>query len=449
MKMTWSENSLMALIRAQKTRAAAVVALCIKGMGALLTIAIFTLAARAMTPDEFGQLAIWFNAMSFLAVAAVFGQETLIARSWGEYSGRGEHEVARAAYRFGWRTTAASGVIFVVALLVVAPLTSVQVAPSALYAGAAFLFAQTMLHYSSHSSRVIAGFVVSETNRELTWRFILSLAVVWAVFHRGLTPAEFFYAGAAGMVLSIVFQSVAVRRKFAAEPVDERCESDRSAWFARSRAMWLSAMVEAASQYADVMLIGYFASPAVAGGYFVTARIANIFLMVTTGLNTYLVTHCAKLYFSGQIHKLQDIMRSIATTALAFLLPALVAIVVFGRPILSIFGDRYTADYPTLVVLTLTSFTVSLCGSASGVLLTTGHEKLYSGVISVATAARLALTATLAAKYGALGAACGFALVNAPLAIGLAIICRNVCGVDPSIVNIVSRWRPVTRVAGA
>ena len=71
MKMTWSENSLMALIRAQKTRAAAVVALCIKGMGALLTIAIFTLAARAMTPDEFGQLAIWFNAMSFLAVAAV------------------------------------------------------------------------------------------------------------------------------------------------------------------------------------------------------------------------------------------------------------------------------------------------------------------------------------------------------------------------------------------
>jgi O-antigen/teichoic acid export membrane protein len=418
-------------------------------MGALMTIGVFTLAARAMSTDEFGQLAIWFNAMSFLAVAAVFGQETLIARSWGEYSGRGEHGLARGAYRFGWTTTVASGAIFSVALLALAPLTTVKIAPATLYAGAAFLFAQTMLHYSSHSSRVIAGFVVSETNRELTWRFILLLAVVWAVFHRGLTPTEFFCAAAAGMMLSIAIQSLAVRRIFAANPFAEGREADRAAWFARSRSMWLSAIVEAASQYADVMLIGYFATPAVAGGYFVTARIANIFLMVTTGLNTYLVTHCANLFFSGQIQKLQDIMRSIATTALAFLLPSLVVIVAFGKPILSMFGERYVADYPTLVVLSLACFAVSLSGSASGVLLTTGHERLYARVISVATVTRLALTATLAAKYGALGAACGFALINAPLAVGLTLICRAVCGVDPSIVNIVSRWRPATRPASA
>ncbi|MGA8170185.1 MAG: lipopolysaccharide biosynthesis protein [Methylocystis sp.] len=443
--MTGSVDLLIAFIRARKTRAAAILALCIKGMGALLTIAIFTLAARAMTTDEFGQLAIWFNAMSFLAVAAVFGQETLIARSWGEYSGRGEHGIARGAYRFGWRTTVASGAVFVVALLAFAPLTTVKIAPATLYSGAAFLFVQTMLHYSSHSSRVIAGFVVSETNRELTWRFILLFAVVWAVFHRGLTPTEFFCAGAAGMMLSILFQSLAVRRHFTDMPFAERREVHRAAWFARSRSMWLSAMVEAASQYADVMLIGYFATPAAAGGYFVTARIANIFPMVMTGLNTYLITHCANLYFSGDIQRLQEIMRSIATTALAFLLPALLAILVFGRQILSIFGERYVSDYPTLVVLSLACFAVSLSGSASGVLLTTGHEKLYARVISVATAMRLALTATLAAKYGALGAACGFALINAPLAVGLTIMCRAVCGVDPSIVNIVSRWRPAIR----
>lgn len=446
--MRGSLQAILNRLRSQRTAFAAVFAMGIKAAGALLTIAVFTLAARAMSADDFGQLAVWFNAMSFLAVAAAFGQETLIARSWGEYSGRGEHEVAHGAYWFGLRTTVLSAALFVVGLLVLAPLAGVKVAPMALHAGAVFLFMQTMLHFSSHSSRVMVGFVVSETNRELTWRLVLLIVVVWSLLHqgdlnRGLSPAEFFGAGAAGMALSVMFQLLAVRRKFLGEPVARARETDRPAWFARSRAMWLSAMVEATSQYADVMLIGYFASPAVAGDYFVAARIANIFLMVSTGLNTYSFTHSANLYFSGRIERLQHILRAVVTAALAFVLPALLVIVAFGQPILTIFGERYAAAFPVLVVLTIGAFIVSLCGSASVILLTTGHERLYSRVVTLATVARMALTSVLAMKYGALGAACGWALVNAPLAMGLAIICRAVCGVDPSIASLLAgrrRW---------
>ena len=41
--------------------------------------------AAAWSRDAFGTLAIIFNAMSFLAVIAPCGQETLIVRSWDEY----------------------------------------------------------------------------------------------------------------------------------------------------------------------------------------------------------------------------------------------------------------------------------------------------------------------------------------------------------------------------
>jgi O-antigen/teichoic acid export membrane protein len=202
--------------------------------------------------------------------------------------------------------------------------------------------------------------------------------------------------------------------------------------------MWLSAIVEAASQYADVMLIGYLASPAVAGDYFVAARLANIFIMVQTGLNTYSFTHSANLYFSGQRQKLQDIMRSLVSVAAAIAAPCLVVIFIFGEPILTIFGQRYASVYPTLVVLATAAFTMSLSGSASVILLTTGHENLYSRIITLATIVRMALTAMLAMRYGAFGAACGWAIVNAPLSIALAYICRRVCGVDPSIIGVIS-----------
>jgi O-antigen/teichoic acid export membrane protein len=439
--MSPRSNAILDLLRGQRAAVASVFAMSIKAAGALLTIAVFTLAARALSADEFGQLAIWFNALSLLAVAAVFGQDTLIARSWGEYSGRGEHDVARRAYRFGWQVTILSGGVFALGLLVLAFLGHFKLAPAAVFAGAAFLFAQTVLHFSSHASRVQVGFVISEVNRELTWRLVLLFAVAWAAFHQGFSLARFFVAGAAGMVLSVIFQTIAVRRKLAREPVALRREANPSAWLSRAHAMWLSAIVEATSQYADVMLIGYFASPAAAGDYFVAARLANIFLMVSTGLHTYSMTHSANLFFSNQTSRLQDILRSLAIVSLAFLLPSVVILLVAGEPILTIFGARYAAAYPVLIVLTLASFVRSLCGPAPGILLTTGHEHLYSWVVILATAARMALTAALATKFGAFGAAWAWAIGNVPLAVGLAILCRLVCEVDPSVAAIFTRSR--------
>ena len=83
--MSPRSNAILDLLRGQRAAVASVFAMSIKAAGALLTIAVFTLAARALSADEFGQLAIWFNALSLLAVAAVFGQDTLIARSWGDW----------------------------------------------------------------------------------------------------------------------------------------------------------------------------------------------------------------------------------------------------------------------------------------------------------------------------------------------------------------------------
>ncbi|WP_036281019.1 lipopolysaccharide biosynthesis protein [Methylocystis sp. ATCC 49242] len=420
---------------------AAVVAMSIKAGGALLTLTVFTLAARAMSADEFGRLAIWFNAMSFLAVAAVFGQDTLIARNFGEYAGKGDYAQAWGAYRFGWRWTLISGAVFVAGLIALAPLIYPDIARTALLAGAFFLFTQTALHYSSHSSRVAVNIVVSETNRELSWRLVLLVVVIWSVLHQGLTPAEFFAAAAIGQILSLGAQLIYMRRSYRTHSVTLLRDDDRKHWFARGLAMWQSAMVEAASLYFDVMLIGYFASPAVAGDYFVAARIANIFMMVLTGLNTYSFSHSANLYFSGQTQKLQDILRMLVLVGTAMVAPVLLLIYVFGVQILTIFGQRYAAVYPTVVVLATACFIMSMSGSASVILLTTGHEKLYSRVITYATLARVALTAVLAWAFGAFGAACGWALINAPLFMALGAICRRACGVDTSIVSVLTYLR--------
>src|SRR5580658_10328644 len=99
-------SRLATLVRRQRAMVGAVFALSIKAGGALLMITIFTLIARSMSTTAFGEIAVWFNALSCLAVTAVFGQETLIVRSWGEYLGQRQYDLMAGAYRFGWSVAA-------------------------------------------------------------------------------------------------------------------------------------------------------------------------------------------------------------------------------------------------------------------------------------------------------------------------------------------------------
>src|SRR5437016_8458150 len=78
-------------------------ALVIKLIAAFLGFAMFTLSSRYMDPAGFGSLAVIFNAMSFFAVVALCGQETLIVRCWNEYCGSNRPALARGVLTFGVR----------------------------------------------------------------------------------------------------------------------------------------------------------------------------------------------------------------------------------------------------------------------------------------------------------------------------------------------------------
>jgi len=72
----------------------------------------FTIAARVIGPTEFGQFAIWFNLVSFLAIIALCGQETLIVRSWNEYTHQHRYDLVRGAISFGIAVCAAAALFW-------------------------------------------------------------------------------------------------------------------------------------------------------------------------------------------------------------------------------------------------------------------------------------------------------------------------------------------------
>src|SRR5690349_6113456 len=86
-------------------------ALGIKVTAAVTGFIMFALLSRHLEPAEFGELAIIFNAASFLAVVSLCGQETLIQRSWNEYCDSNRPALARGALSFGLRVVVAASLV--------------------------------------------------------------------------------------------------------------------------------------------------------------------------------------------------------------------------------------------------------------------------------------------------------------------------------------------------
>src|SRR5690606_25564157 len=90
-------------------------ALALKVAGACAAFVMFAATARTLDAEAFGRLGIWFNAMCFLAVVALCGQETLILKVWPTGSGT----CRRALVRFALRNTIAAALgLFLMALMV-------------------------------------------------------------------------------------------------------------------------------------------------------------------------------------------------------------------------------------------------------------------------------------------------------------------------------------------
>src|SRR5437764_14580936 len=80
-------DSFLQLIRRDVTRGVAGTILLKVGSGGL-AFAMFSLAARAMTPDGFGIFATWLSLAQIAAVVGLIGQELLLVRFLNEYQAR-------------------------------------------------------------------------------------------------------------------------------------------------------------------------------------------------------------------------------------------------------------------------------------------------------------------------------------------------------------------------
>lgn len=395
-----------------------------------INLVMLTLLARAMAQEAFGTFAIWFNAASLLAVAAACGQEKLILRSWSEYGESGRPGLARGALAFGIRV--AVGAPVATALFVVAYGLVAGTEPGLLAGAGLFVVLQSVFWFSSHATRAIAGIGWGE-GHDITWRLVVVIGAGVALVQRlPIDAATFFLLADAGLLLAIALQVAVAVSRMPAAVRRATAEMETRAWFRRSFGMWSAAILEAAGQFLEVILVGLVLSPAAAGGYFVAVRLANAFAMITGGLYNYSTRQVSKLHYSNSGAELSEALRMMAWLTAALVTAGIVLVALAGRELLALFGPGFVESYPLLLILSFGTAAVALVGPAPAVLLLTGHEATYSRIVLASVVARCLGVVLLAPLFGAAGAALASAGGLLAMAIALGAACRRMAGIDPT-----------------
>lgn len=415
---------------------AAAASLTLKITGSVLALVLFVLAARALDVADYGRLVMLFNAASLVAVVAMAGQDTLILRSWGEYAER-DPAAARAVLRFGAVVVGSGATIAALGTATVLAVVDRGLGAATIAAVAAFAATQTVVGYAGNTARAIGGAVRSETVRELVWRLPLFAFVAAGLV--GAVPfgvLGFFVVAIVGQVVAIAAFAVVVVRGLPATVRAARPGPMQREWIGRSVALTAAVASEAAHQYADVLMVGFVLGPAAAAGYFVIARIAGVFPMLTSGLHNYTSAKAAMLHYAGETEALRRLLAQVTALASVFVAGLLTAIVLAQGPLLGLFGEAYVGYGGPLVALSAITAFATLTGPGSTLLMTMGLDVVYLKLVVTSLAVRISCLLVMAPAWGVWGAVLAVGAAVVPLSTAAAATCVRRFGVDPSIVGV-------------
>jgi O-antigen/teichoic acid export membrane protein len=422
-----------------------ITAVLIKAGLVLLNFTLITLAARALDPQAFGHYSILYSAASLLFVVAAVGQEPFILRVWNEMTASGDAARLKGALLFTC-TACCCGLIAVTTLLW--PWALAYDHKGAM-AAVLYLIFSAPLQICVHLVRTEMGAL---------WGDGMSFAIV------GVPPvtylaiclltgapasiANIFLTMSAGVFIALVIQILLIRHRIIALFPDFSNVPrvfERAQWMSRSAKLWLTASLEAANQYLDVIIIGFLMDPATAGAYFVTVRLANLFAAAADAINLFATQHLPGLYYRDERRELTQMLDKLAWITLIFIVVGLLGILLGGYLAFWIINADYTRYYPELLVLCLGTAAAATTRSSTLILMLSGHEGRYLSITAAGVVIRALCLVGFVPHFGVMGAVAASAVSYALQAVAFRYSDRRLTGLDASmfrLLNMGGRSRP-------
>jgi len=192
-------------------------------------------------------------------------------------------------------------------------------------------------------------------------------------------------------------------------------------------------------EYSNILLLGILAGPIVAGLYFAADRLARLASIPLSLVESLSQPAYSAAQATGNINRLQQAATQAAHGSLWPTLLVGLFLIVFGEPILTIFGEDFTAALPVLVILLIGQLINVSTGTGRHLLIMTGHQAYVPRVMIYAALVHICALLILLPPFGAIGAAFTAVLSSVISNVWMMILVKRVMAIRPTVLASLTR----------
>jgi O-antigen/teichoic acid export membrane protein len=392
--------------------------------------------ARLLGASSYGAYAFAVSWVGLLGILAACGFDRLLIREVAKFQSRGEWSLLRGMLRRAGQIVVLSSTILACGAAVSAQLLATGTESEIVLAFQLGMLIVPLIAVARARQaalqglgRVVWGQVPETVVQPVGLLCLLGAAhLVLGISLRG-PLAVALHAAAAGVACA--WSIGLLRRSLPAAARAATPEFRTRLWLAGAVPfLWILGM-SVVLMYVDVIMLGLLAGSEAAGIYRVAAQMAASVAFPLTAVNMAFAPAIAGLYAQHDMATLQRKATMAAQAILAMALPIAVVLILFGRPILALFGAEFVAGQSALTILVIGHLLNAAMGTSGYLLIMTKHERAAAVTFTVAAAINIVGHLLLIPLWGVNGAAAATAFSLVFVSVTFAVLTYWRLGIQP------------------
>jgi O-antigen/teichoic acid export membrane protein len=382
------------------------------GLGMIISGALGYIQTVAMTHmvsrSTYGVFVLVYTFAIFVSQLSKLGLDGVLLRFLPAYRARQEHRLAAGLSIFSFWIPAAVSLACALVLILLANPIALGLFHNEGYA-TPLREAALIIPLNGLQSIILNSL---QAIRAVKWQVyvgrviepVATLALLSVFYLLGFRLEALIFAYIVGILISVVVGRIAFKRiaggLIRAEPAYEL-----GVWMRFGAAMLFNVMTVAVIQSTDVLGLGAFDTATQVSVYGAADRIGALIAMPFFALNIVFTPLISELHARSDLRQLNRLFALVTRWSFAVSWPICLCCVIFGAPILGIFGKGYAAGSAALIVLAGGSIINAATGPVTSMLAMTGQLRVLWFNTALRVILNIVLVLLLIPPYGVLGAA--------------------------------------------
>jgi len=376
------------------------------GLGFIYTF----LLARILEPPDYGIFVYVKSWIQLLSVFSIFGCSALIVREISALKIKSSLSLIRGLILWASRNVLLFSVIFAVFVAIIISTIINNFSSEITYTFWIGLVLLPLLSLIRLKKAIMQGLhlIVKGQLPEMFLQpilFILLICVTYFILRNNFSAAWAMALNVFATGISFIIATIQLK-KYLPEGIEKVFpEFKKRFWLTSAFTLILVDGIFVVNNRADILILGALKGSYSTGVYAISLRVIELITFIHIAVNYALAPTISRLYSTGDILKLQNIITKSARIAFFFSFLIVIFFLIFGHWLLLIFGFDYTQGKSALIILSIGRLICVFQGPVALILVMTGYEKIVSLGVGFGTFINIILNFMLIPKWGMEGAA--------------------------------------------